>query len=734
MTLFNRYFLAITGVIGLILIVLLGYNLLSMHLKDNSLDYFGQEDEKVYIINNSDEFENASFSLNISSNLTPLTKLITVSQSSKYRFYISSKKDKIIIESENAFSRNEILVLFNRIDIKTIFTNDKNATLTNGFVLEIIGNKCLIYKGDITHNDLNEYPKVDKNATFSEITLKNHIACVDYYVNKSGITSFQKLHGARNKNHRVNDKELFSRELPDQLTDYNFFEISYAKNNHLIAKNSPLNDWVEEGFVTFNYEGTNCLITDIKEGVSPFEIINEYSSEYNLIEGSIQKIEDIALFEDNSKQINREFYMHILGDKLLISERREVIRQIVEDYETSQTISLNQEVIEKIYGQLPSLVSERFWNVLYSYSITDFSSLRVKVEKTKQTKTINKQGIQKSIVTYEIDNKVQYIKGQEDLHFVWNENNSVQCIQDGKIVWEYSYDGELLGEPNSFKLIQDGDEYIYFTTNKMIYVLNSKGNDVGDFPRKMKGTPKLAAMHYESKDEVFFYYINHSNEFVKLSSEGSQLTKRHLQIGEISPKSYPYSENSNNFALFLGSKGGVRLNLSNGAITNEFPVLPEDLVFCTTAEIPSFFYFKEDKLYKNNFNGDLDVVGKYAIHKNFQLFRGKSRSYITFMDQSYLKILDEDGDLVRTIKLPSKRIEKYQIIYLSKGNFVIIFQDDTTKDIYLYTLDGRKIDQKSLEGSQLVHVSEAKNGFLVSTLGSSFLIQYKYEGYGIATD
>jgi hypothetical protein len=97
-------------------------------------------------------------------------------------------------------------------------------------------------------------------------------------------------------------------------------------------------------------------------------------------------------------------------------------------------------------------------------------------------------------------------------------------------------------------------------------------------------------------------------------------------------------------------------------------------------------------------------------------------------------LLDEDGDVVRTIKLPSKRVEKYQIIYLSKGNCVIIFQDDISKDIYLYTLDGRKIDQKSIEGSQLVHVSEAKNGFLVSTLGSSFLIQYKYEGYGIATN
>jgi hypothetical protein len=150
--------------------------------------------------------------------------------------------------------------------------------------------------------------------------------------------------------------------------------------------------------------------------------------------------------------------------------------------------------------------------------------------------------------------------------------------------------------------------------------------------------------------------------------------------------------------------------------------------------VPSFFYFKEDKLYQNNFNGDLEIVGKYPIHKNFQLFKGRSRSYITFIDGTNLKLLDEDGDVVRTIKLPSKRVEKYQIIYLSKGNCVIIFQDDISKDIYLYTLDGRKIDQKSIEGSQLVHVSEAKNGFLVSTLGSSFLIQYKYEGYGIATN
>jgi len=734
MTLFNRYFLFVTGIIGVILVLVLGYNLLSIHSKEASLDYFTNEDQKVYIINNADEFEMSSYSLDISTPMKNLTRLIFTPFSSEYRFYISSKKEKLIIESENLITRSQITALLRAADLKVYFKNQKEAIVNNQFSLEIIGNKCLIYKGDLIQNDLKEYPLVDKNATFSEVLFRQKMTNIDYYINKSGITSFQKIKETKRIIQRIDDKELFSKELPDKLTDYNFFEFDYAKNLNLFTKNSPLNDWVDQGLVLFNYEGTNCILTDIKDGVSPFDIINEYSDEYNLIEGSSQRIEDIALLIDKSKQINREFYMQMIGDKLLISERREVIHQIIEDYETAQTIALNHETIEKIYGQLPSVVSERFWSVLYSYSITDFRSLRVKVEKTKQTTSFNKQGIQKRIRTYQIKDEIVSIKGQEDIHFIWTDKNKVLSIQNGKIIWEYSFEGELIGEPNSFKLLKDGDEYVYFTTDKMIYVLNSRGNEVGDFPRKMKGKPKLAVTHVESQEEPFFYFVNHQNDFIKLSLEGSQVKKRHLSIGEIYPNSYPYTEGASNFVLLLGTKGGVRLNLSNVTIANEFPVLPDDLVFCTTSEVPSFFYFKEDKLYQNNFNGDLEIVGKYPIHKNFQLFKGRSRSYITFIDGTNLKLLDEDGDVVRTIKLQSKRVEKYQIIYLSKGNCVIIFQDDISKDIYLYTLDGRKIDQKSIEGSQLVHVSEAKNGFLVSTLGSSFLIQYKYEGYGIATN
>lgn len=716
---FNRIFLIFVGVICLVTILYLGTDLVSNESNLSPQGIFNEKDKRITIINHFTQDELQDIPLEANPKIRNILLHLQSVSFNNYTIYFSSHLDKLIIQSKRHWNKELIKQFFlacnlelerSIFDFKTKFGYDvlfKNNTLFIGNLPKEFSNKS--------------HFSWDKYANYSIINTNDSHKIEDVYLSDIGVVKYLSYRNNKLKGKKINDRNLFCDLLPSKISDYHFYEKTYAQTSNAVAFLTPLSDWCENGFVLFQYEGSACMVSDYKDGVDPFSILNDYTGEEELIDGIKTHYTGVKLTNIKGYTFEDEFYIEYLGDKIIVSDRKETLRQLTSDFELGNTLSTNKKMLTRIFEGLPTIVSERYVSYNLSYTKAVYQQKVNEVIKLKHSRNESLDEVE----TIDLNAKCNSLHVGNEYTYVITDNHILNALKFGNKKWSVKIEGDLIGEPIVLDVLNQGVDNILVTTSKNIYLFNSKGQLIKGFPIQVKSKPTLAATILSTKEGNKIFCVFKNNLVQKYSLNGDLEKQIKVDLELISKQIYTFNSDGETFGLVLNDHEGQRIGIDKLEKLNKFEGLSEDLVFCTSSDEPSFFYFDEDELIKNSFDGEIVKIGNFKKHSLLRVISGKSRTYITFLTGKELIILNEEGKIQTKIKFPSTGITNYSSQLLADGSVIVSLFDTLSNDIYIYTIKGKLLFNKPIEGLNKVAVFQDRDSYIVTTLGKQYVIQYR---------
>ena len=726
----GRLFFIFAGIISFSCILFFGYQLTQNQHTISAELIFNNNDGKILIVNKLKETNPANISFSFPKNESQLIqKLFSTSYNSE-RVYISSLRNRIVVEYPSNWTKTLIQRYFMRKKI-TFKSNENNFILENGFVATYSKNLLIIGKKIISldHWQKFTFPTWDKMASCNIINVSNSFYSQDIYSLGNTTTTFQSNFKKAKNNQKINDFELFASLLPKGISNYHFLSKNYALSNGYLKKQDLLYQWCDKGYVTFEIDGSKVLISDFKLTTDPFELLNEETEEEELLSGSRSEYAGIKISSQFPQKTTGSFFIKYIEDKVVISENAETVNQVLAYYETGRTLALSEKAKKSIYENLPSDVCERYIQEGEKFTKSISNNKLITVRKSQIFITSDTKGTvteKENIYTLDLTLNVSHIVTSNLLQICFTEN-SFFGIQNGKKLWEKPYQGSIIGAPVCQDLLNDGNSQIFFTTNSKIYLIDSKGNNYIGFPISLNQPPSSEAVFFDGKKGTQLIFVNTNNEVIKYNGKGKRIKSIKLSISPNKIAPFVFKNDKQNFAVISGKNGGQLLQLDNLSKQNTFPTLNDNTLFCSTETTPAFFYPEGGKLIRNDFTGKTSTSGSYRKIELLQAIKGRTHNYISFLTDKNFHICDGTGKVIRTVALPSSNISFYQVLTLEDGSSIVGFLDNIENTIYLYTTQGKKINQTELEGQDLFCLSETPDGILITTKGKNLIIQYKLD-------
>jgi hypothetical protein len=724
----SRVFFIFAGIISFCCIFFFGYQLIHNQDTISAESVFNKKDGTVLIINNLNETSIETTSFQFPDNESKLIDKILYSSSYSEKVFISSLRNRIVIELSIDWSPLFIKQYFQRKKIK-YKQNAEIYYLENGFVAYYTNNLLIIGKEIITTNywDKINWPTRDKMASCNIVHLTSNPYSQDFYCKGNTTTIFQSNYQSFHKSDKVNDFELFASVLPKGISNYHFLSKNYAQYTHQLKKQDLLYQWCDKGYVTFEIDGIKVLISDFKATIDPFELLNEETEEEELVSGSRSEYTGIQISSQFPQKSTGSFFIKYLEDKVVISENAETVNQVLAYYETGRTLALSEKAKKSIYENLPSEVCERhiMEDKKFTKSITDKKLITVNKHQLYTNKKEKEIETEKdNTITLAISENITHILPTNSIQICFTENN-VFGIQNGKKLWNVSYQGTLIGSPICEDLLNNGDSQLFFTTSNKIYLFDLKGDNYKGFPITLQNKPISEAVFFDGKKGKNLIYVSTNNNVTKYNGQGKRLKSTKLSITPNATAPFVFKNDKQNFAVISGTNGGQLLQLDHLSTQNSFPTLNENTVFCATETTPAFFYPEKGKLIRNDFNGKKSIIGNYPHIQLLQTIKGNTRNSISFLSDNKFYIFDGTGKEKRSVTLPTSNISYYQVLTLEDGSSIVGFLDTIENTIYLYTTQGKKITSTEFEGQEVFCLSEIAEGILITTKGENLIIQYK---------
>ncbi len=724
----SRVFFIFAGIISFCCIFFFGYQLIHNQDTITTESIFNKKDGNVLIINNLNEttLEAISFSYPINESKL-IRKIISTSYYSE-RVLISSLRNRIVIELSTDWNPLLIQRYFNHKNI-SYKTNAEIYHIENGFVAYFTNNLLIIGKEIISPNywEKINWPPRDKMASCNILHFTSNPYSQDLYCKGSTTTIFQSNYQSLKKHDKVNDFELFASVLPKGISNYHFLSKNYALSTKNLKKQDLLYQWCDKGYVTFEIDGIKVLISDFKLTADPFELLNEETEEEELVSGSKSEYAGIKISSQFPQTATGSFFIKYLEDKVVISENAETVNQVLAYYETGRTLALSEKAKKSIYENLPSVVCERhiMEDKKFTKSITNNKLITVnKSQLLTNTKEIDTE--KENTFTFAISENVTHIIHANTIQICFTDNK-VFGIQNGKKLWDNSYQGIIIGSPVCEDLLKNGDSQLFFTTSNKIYLIDLKGNNYKGFPILLQNKPSSEAVFFDGKKGKNLIYVSTNNIVTKYNGQGKRLRSTKLSITPNATVPFVFKNDKQNFSVISGKNGGQLLQLDNLSTQNSFPTLNENTVFCATETTPAFFYPEKGKLIRNDFNGKKSISGNYPTIQLLQTIKGSTRNFISFLSDNKFHIFNGAGKEIRTVTLPTSNISYYQVLTLEDGSSIVGFLDNIENTIYLYTTQGKKITSTEFEGQEIFCLTETPEGILITTKGENLIIQYKLD-------
>ena len=372
----SRYILILLGFISIVWIGYVGESLIDTNEEFKPNCFFGLADDQIVVINRVDEVSLKENDFSISHKSFDLFKSISKYLKNGSTIYLSKNQDQFLIYKKEKWKTEEVLHLFKKSNIQIKKINN-SAFKVGDFMLDFRNELLHIYTDNV------QFPKVknsvwldfDHKASASVIEFKSKGASVvikDIYFNENGSVEYISKGNQKLLGKQIDDQDLFSSALPNEIESYHFFEKNYYSNLDKEYKKGPMHYWLESGFVELKYKDELIILTDFVDNRDPFLLLNEISQDENSTdEQKSTFFKNIQLTKTFPKDLEEGFYIYKMDEFIVLSTSKSISNQFLMSNKKNQSTTDSTSIYLK---ELPKKVSERCISKKRNYSKTIYKN------------------------------------------------------------------------------------------------------------------------------------------------------------------------------------------------------------------------------------------------------------------------------------------------------------------------------------------------------------------------
>ena len=357
----GRIFLALIFIGSLVWIGFVGFDILSVKSNYAPHETFGFEDQNLLVVNRPNEVQFESLE---SFSNSPLLDVCSKLNTEEYaKGFFSFKRSHFILKRSDNWTEENIESLFKG---STVGSFDGSKFKIDEFNGRYFKTSLYVSKGEIQSPKVlldKESFKIDIKSSVSIISMNREkvTSISDVYFLPSGRINYVSANDNDIMGKQVKDEVLFSSVVSSKFSKYHFWERDFLSSTDSVFANSPMAQWCLNGVLELEYKGSRVLVTDYIDGQDPILILND------LFQSTEASVFNVPL-TNNFPSEGKPFHIKYLEDLIVISESETVCDKVIGDFKLGNTIALNQDVKNMVYGRLPKSISERFVSETSSYS------------------------------------------------------------------------------------------------------------------------------------------------------------------------------------------------------------------------------------------------------------------------------------------------------------------------------------------------------------------------------
>lgn len=734
----SRYILLFLGVVSLVWIIYAGIDLVDKKSEFSPAHLFGEKDGKVLIINEVSEGSLEQYDFKPLKELSDFFLRIVDLKSSSNQYYISELQNQMIIKNREEWSKEKVISFFNRTNSQVIF-DSRHSFKVNGFLGKYNFSTLHLYKKEVVkpvYIDEN-WLDFDLKSSASIVSFSNKkFNITDIYTQKdSQIEYVTKISGNR-IGKQIDDEMLFSQALPNDLVNYHFYEKEYFSKRDQIFRKGPLFQWMEKGFVEFEYDGHFVLVSDFIAGQDPVLIMNEMVSKSKASSSEIEyHFQNISLTKTFPENISRGFYLKMMDDYMVVSTSLNVCEQVIADYKLGNTLAMKKDKLTSFH-QLPKKVSERMVgeNAVFTKSIyngklfeTRLKSVLKSTSDSTSISEIEKKETSKAISMF-VGTSIQSFRvfnGSGNIVAI-TKKGELSCFKSGKSSWKKDLNDEVVGEIQLIDFKSDGEEQILCTTRHGIHLFDKSGNYVAGFPIKQDAVIINDVRFYQWNRTSNFAFVTDKKELVILDVNGNKKAGFKTGLQEVSSKVDVWVSNRILLAAVRDQKECILFNIDKKKEHRRFTSL-ENAVSRKKENEMIFYGMERGQLLAIDQKGnrrhllnatDGEIIKEFHS-KNAGMFAIQSRNELIFV---------QNEKVFGRLTLPFSELDDVDIASGPDGVTYISVIDGLSNNVSLFTLNGKLINKDPLEGKEKCILNWTRNkSRSISTIVDGYIVQYDVE-------
>lgn len=719
---FARYFLIVVGILSLLWIGYVAADIIDKKNAYSPTSLFGEEDKQLLIINRKSEINNSLIPFSTVPKNTEILNAMLPHIQDERSIIISAQRRHFLIESKYHWTKQKVKKLLNDANLKPESSGIRSFKIS-GFEIDFQKNMLYVHESDLKTKRIEGWGNFDRKSSASLIDFNTGEPIIkDIYIKGQDKIEFHTKNDKKIKGKQINDQELFAAVLPRTLNSYHFREKSYAQNIDPIFQKSPMNDWLEHGYVSFEYKGQKVLIADFISGQDPIQVLADFVKE-ELENEEHAHFKNVRLTEDFPESTTEGFYIYSLNDFVIISVDRSTCEDIVTQNKLGNTLATDHAALHELFSELPSRVSERVINPKEKFSRSVYKTkiletrVSVKVTEESQSESIT----DKETLTMNVDAKIEDFisfdgKGNA---VVLTATGELMYYSNGNMSWMKNLGSKAVGKLSYIEQFQ----FILVTCNNSIHLLDRKGNYVLGGPINLGNNhPAQQATQYEWRNKLYLTYPDVNGNIIVYNSKG----KIHSQISNSMPDvDSPIDVWVSQNKLFYGIRSNSTFKMIDAERKREhrsFNLPGKAISMVNTNELYLFTSENGKLIYLDQKGVKHDLTTNFG-GKLLQTSSGRKDNYLINERNSELSIYGSTGFPIGNIPLDFVNKE-YCDIQNIEGQSLISVIDGIENNVYLYRLDGRKLIDRSFEGGKKCMLNVKDSKLVLTTIVDNYLIQY----------
>lgn len=717
---FARSILFSLGIISLLWIGYASLNIVSIDSKFNPVVLFGKKDTSI-LISNSSEITNLLGNFQTTKQNRSLIQ--SLNTKSDYKIYISEQQNQFLLESKNAFSKENITEIF-------IYAEKLNFTSATTFKIgnysgELYKNRCYLSIGNFEKNTPSYSEFVyDKNSTGAQLNFEKNgsYSVVDIYLKNDGSIEYKSFFKETLNGKKVNDEALFASVISSRITSYEFYEADYLRVTDPTFQNGPMNNWVKNGIVIVELEGESAIITDYVAGQNPINVL------YDLIQKDPEN-DDNAYFKNIQilDQLKFQgFYIFQLDDYVVISSDRTTCEKIRADYTLGNTIAHSESKRTEIYSKLPKKVNHRISDrsskqasSIYGHTLLTSTLKLSSAAQTQDQQQIARKGL-------DIGEAIEsFYRINDHQVYVQSITNTIVFYENGLKKWEKKLGANRTFGAELIDLLANDKKQLLIATEKKIHLIDANGNDVSGFPIDLdEHNCTQQPVFYRWQGAGYFIVPSEKGKLIQFDTKGRELAI--ISSNRSSFKLQPTVWVSAN-KPYVGVYDGNQFEMIQLLTRKTFRTF-EAKNITHTAKLPNeimLYGIENNKLFAINQKGGKTYYESSGNAQISSIYQQSGNPIIIVLSSSTIHLFNSNGIKWGSIQLPFNEIDEIQLHDLNNGELILSAIDGLENNVYLYTIKGQKWKQKTWNGSgKIVITTSPSKGFKLTTIVDKLLVEY----------